>query len=124
LSWSSISSVARSSSSGRTPVRRASRTRSGSAFAAIASTTAGPLVDRDRPFAAGVVQLDQEDLAGAVLGHGNGLGCARVGPGGRAGLAVLGGVPVAESEVVEPGRLDLLAGDHDLVAVGPVRDRE
>ena len=33
-------------------------------------------------------------------------------------------MPVAEGEVIEPGRLDLLAREDDLVAIGPVRDRQ
>ena len=88
LTWPSTSSRSRSSSSGRTPVSRTSRTRSGSASAGSWATrcrlvgdrgrvevepsrtgSCRPVrgVDRDGPSAGRRLELDEEDLAGAVL---------------------------------------------------------
>ncbi len=81
------------------------------------------LVDRRGPLAGLLVELDQQDLARPVLVEGDRLGRAGVGVRDGPGLAALGGVPVTEGEVVEPGRGDLLGRDHDLVTVGLARDR-
>ena len=51
-----------------------------------------------------VLELDEQDLAGPVLVEGDGLGRAGVGVRDAAGLGLLGGVPVAEREVVEAAR--------------------
>ena len=63
-----------------------------------------------------VVELDEEHLAGPVLVEGDRLGRAGVGVGDAARLGLLGRVPVAEREVVEAARGDLVGRDHDLVA--------
>src|SRR3954447_26639453 len=84
----------------------------------------GPLVDRHRVLAGGLVEGHQQDLAGAILVDRHRLRGAGVGVGRRAGLALLRRVPVAEGEVVEPRRRDLLLGDDDLVVLRAFRDRD
>src|SRR4029077_7453004 len=64
------------------------------------------------------------DLAGPVLADGHGFGRPGVGPGRRAGFALLERVPVTEGQVVEVAAGDLLAGDDDIVVVGAAGDRE
>ena len=138
----STSSVSMSSSSGRTPTSRTSRTRSGSALAVSVETRVGWL---EMPLASSssfsnvvaptvrsstltvrvgpsVDAFDQEDLAGPILVEGDRLGGAGVGVGDGSGLADLRRVPVAEGEVVQAGRGDLVGRDDDLVAIGLARD--
>ena len=89
---------------------------------------AGPadlaFLDADGPSARPLVERDQEDLAGSILVERDRLGGAGVGVGDRSGLAELGRVPVAEGEIVETRRGDLLGRDDDLVGVGLAGDRE
>ncbi len=73
---------------------------------------------------ADLVELDEQDLAGAVLVERDRLRRAGVGVGHAAGLRLLGGVPVTEGQVVEAGRGDLIGRDDDLVAVRLARDRD
>ena len=82
------------------------------------------LLDHDRLLVVPFIEGDEEDLAGPVLVQGDRLRGTRVGVDGRAGLARLCGVPVAEGEVVDARRGDLLRRDDDLVAVGLAGDRD
>ena len=83
-----------------------------------------PLLDPDRSLTGRLVELDQQDLAGPVLVQGDGLRGAGVGVRDAAGLGLLRGVPVAEREVVEAGRGDLVGRDDDLVALRLAGDRD
>ena len=82
------------------------------------------LRDLDGPPGAAVVELDQQDLARPILIEGDRLRGARVGIRDRAGLRLLGRVPVTERQVVETARADLLGRDHHVVAIGLARDRD
>ena len=99
---------------------------SGRSHPARASRTASCRPAAPRPLtvlaAIALVELDEQHLAGAILVERHGLGGAGVGVRDGAGLADLGRVPVAEREVVEVGRGDLVGRDDDLVAVGLARD--
>ena len=74
--------------------------------------------------AACLLELDEEHLAGPVLVEGDGLRGAGVGVGDAAGLALLRRMPVAEGEVVETARADLVGRDDDVVAIGLAGDRD
>ena len=67
-------------------------------------------------------QLDEEDLASPVLVERDRLRRPGVAVRDRTGLAGLGRVPVAERQVVEAGRGDLVRRDDDLVVLGLARD--
>ena len=71
-----------------------------------------------------LLELDQEDLAGAVLVEGDGFGRARIGVGDPAGARLLRRVPVPERQVVEAGRGHLVGRDDDVVALGLAGDRD
>ena len=63
-----------------------------------------PFLDGDDPLALGLLELDEEDLAGPVLVERDRLRGPGIGVRDGPGPALLRGVPVAEREVVEPAR--------------------
>ena len=125
----STSSAATSRSSRRTPTSLTSRTRSGSARPRELLHEGGlagercrvdlqpveprpphpPLLHRHVARPVAIVELHEQDAAGAILVDGHRLGRAAVRPRGHAGLATLRRVPVAEREVVEVRGRDLAA---------------
>src|SRR4029079_16944005 len=84
----------------------------------------GTLRDRDAAASRRLLELDQQHLAGAVLIDGDGLGRTRIRVCDPAGLGLLDRMPMAERQVVETARADLVGRDHDIVAIGLAGDRD
>ncbi len=81
-------------------------------------------LDFDGSSTVALLELDEEHLAGAILVEGHGFGCPGVGVGHSPGSTGLGGVPVAERQVVELRRGDLVRGDDHFVTIGLARNRD
>ena len=73
--------------------------------------------DGDVLAALALLEIHAQDLSGAVLVHGDRLGCARVGPGRLTLDALAERVPVAEGEVMEPTSGDLGVGEEDIIGL-------
>ena len=140
----SISSSWSSSSSGRMPTIRTSRTRSASAVVLSCSTSAGLAGDLggvdidvaegrptdhargDRHVVAPValLEVDDQDLAGAVLVDRDRLRRAGIGPGRLTSDALAERMPVPEREIVQSGGGDLIVREEHVVRLDDARHAE
>ena len=83
------------------------------------------LLDRDAARPVGRrVEGHEEGLAGPILVEGDRFRRAGIGVGHRAGLALERRVPVAEGQVVEVRRGDLLGREDHVVVLGPAGDEQ
>ncbi len=81
-------------------------------------------LDANLALAIALVEIDEQYLAGAVLVQRDRLRRARVRIRDPAGAALAEGMNVAQGEVVEAARCDLVGRDDDVVPIGLAGDRD